>query len=201
LDINLVVKKMMAPNLTFHGMKEERMDIKRSLSVVMILAVAAGMLVIPAGSAMADEQVQTRSMIRSQDQVDEATQLRLRLKNQICNETGLTEEEVEAIEPLMAEALELNGGETEPIRKMVRKAVQVDCVGECLAERLRTQNMLMLKEQQAADGEKIMAREQLTTRTRTRDGEQSGGKTRSETRTQSRDRSGSGSGSGGGSGR
>ena len=166
---------------------------------MMVLAVTAGMLMVPAGSAFADEQVQTRSMIRSQDQVDEPTQLRLRLKNQICSETGLTAQEVEAVEPLLAQALELNGGETEPIRKMVRKAVQVDCVGECLAERLRTQNRLMLKDQQAADGEKLMAREQVTTRTRTRDGEQSGDMKRSETRTQSRDRSGSGSSSGGGS--
>ena len=168
---------------------------------MMIVALAVGLLVIPAGSAMAEEQVQTRSMIRSQDQVDEATQLRLRLKNQICNETGLTEEEVQAIDSLLEEALKLNGGETEPIRNMVRQAVQVDCVGECLEERLRIQNRLMLKDQQAAEGEKLMARKEVTTRTRTRDGEQSGDMTRSETRTQSRDRSGTGSTGGGNSAR
>lgn len=170
--------------MTFHRIKEEGMHTKRSFSVMMALAVTAGMIfLVPAGSAMADEQVQEQYRIHSQEQVKVMTQL----KKEIFSETGFTRKEVKAIQPLMAEALELNGGEIGSIMKILKEAGQDNCVGECLAERLRTQNRLMLKEQ-AADGEEMMAREKVNTRTHTRDSDSS-------------TRSGSGSSSGGHSAR
>jgi len=136
---------------------------------MMALAVTAGMFLVPAGSTMADEQVQEQYRIHSQEQVKVMTQL----KKQIRSETGLTAEEVEDIEPLMAEALDLNGGEIGSIMRILKGADRDNCVGECLAERLRTQNRLMLEEQQAIDGEKLMAREQVNTRTHARDSDAS----------------------------
>ena len=169
------------------------MNIKRSCTVCMVLVVTVSFLMVMVNSVLADEQIRTQSMITAQGQVDEATQLRLRLRSQLEKETGLSHEEIDAIDPLLEEALRLNGGDTEPLRKMVRSAVQADCVGECLMERLRTHNRLMLQEhKQLAEVEQVASQERLMTRTR--DGEQYGDLTRTETQT----RSGSGSGSGGG---
>jgi len=170
--------------------------------VWMILVMAIVFLAAPVKSVMAEEQVQTQSMIMAQGQFDDATQLRLRLKNQLRKETGLNLEEVEAIDPLLEEALRLNGSDPEPIRAMVRKALQMDCVGVCLMERLRTQNRLMLKEhKQSGEMEQAATQERTRTRTQTHDGEHSGMLTRTETRTQSESGSGSGAGNGNGKGK
>jgi hypothetical protein len=179
-------------------MKEGRMNIKRCCTVLMVIIFTMSFLVVSTGPAKAEEQIQTQSMIQAKGQVDEATQLMLRLKSQLGKETGLRAEELDAIDLLLAEALRLNGGDTEPIRKMVRKSVQVDCVGECLLDRLRTHNRLMLQEhKELADGEKLASQERVRTRTRTRDGEQSGDTTRTETQTRNQDDPGNGSGEGG----
>ena len=178
-------------------MKEGEMNIRRGWYTLAILLVTAAFITVTTGSVLAGEEIRTRSAIMAKERVDDPTALRLRLKSQLKKETGLNEEELEALDPILAQALELNGGDTEPIRKMVRRAVQIDCVGECLMARLQDQNRQMLQEKkQAAAGEHVEAREQLRIRTRTRDGEQSGEATRSETQTQTQDRSGSGDGTG-----
>ena len=180
------------------------MIIKRCCTVLMVMIFTMSFLVVSTGPVQAEEQIQTQSMIQAKGQVDEATQLRLRLRSQLKKETGLTDEELDAVDPLLAEALSLNGGETEPIRKMVRKSVQVDCVDECLLERLRTQNRLMLQEhKELAEDTKVASQDRLRTQTRTRDGEQSGDTTWTETQTQTQNQDGSGSvsGSGGGGGK
>ena len=173
------------------------MKIKTGYTVLMILIVAMVFLAVPVNTVLAQELIRTKSMIQTQDQVDEVTQLRLRLKSQLGKETGLRAEELDAIDPLLAEALRLNGGDTEPIKKMVRKSVQVDCVGECLVERLRTQNRVMLQEhKELAEDTKVASQDRLRTQTRTRDGEQSGDTTRTQTQTQTQNQDGSGSGNG-----
>ena len=178
-------------------MEEDRMNMKRIGTLIMVMIFAMSFFMVSNVPAQADEQIRTKSMIQAKDQVDEATQLRLRLRSQLKKETGLTDEELDAIEPVLAETLSLNGGDTEPIRKMVRKAVQVDCVDKCLMERLRTQNRLMLQEhKELAEGEKLASQERVRTRTRTRDGEQSGDTTRTETQTQTQNQDGSGNGGG-----
>ena len=178
------------------------MKIKTGYTVFMILVVTMVFLVVPVNTVLAQELIHTKSMIQTQDQVDEATQLRLRLRSQLKKETGLTDEELDAVDPLLTEALRLNGGDTEPIRRMVRKSVQVDCVDECLMERLRTQNRLMLQEhKELADDTKVASQDRLRTQTRARDGEQSGDTTRTETQTQNQNQDGSGSGSGKGEGK
>jgi hypothetical protein len=183
-------------------MKEDRMIIKRCCTVLMVMIFTMSFLVVSTGPVQAEEQTQTQSMIQAKGQVDEATQLRLQLRSQLKKETGLTDEELDVVDPLLAEALSLNGGQTEPIRKMVRKSLQVDCVNECLSERLRTQNRLMLQEHKEPAGDtKVASQDRLRTHTRTRDREQSGDTTRTETQTQNQDGSGSGSGGGGGKGR
>jgi uncharacterized membrane protein YgcG len=140
-------------------------------------------------------------MIQTREQTDEAIELQLRLRSQLKKETGLTDEELDALDPLLAEAISLNGGDTEPVRKMVRKSVQMDCVDDCLMERLRTQNRLMLQEhQEELEGGQVASQERVTTRTRTRDGDQSGDQTRTQTQTQSRSQDGSGEGNGGSGG-
>jgi len=175
---------------------------KRSCTVLMVMIFTVVFLVASTGPAKAEEQIQTKSMIRTQSQVDEATQLRLRLRSQLKKETGLTDEELDVVDPLLAEALSLNGGDTEPIRKMVRKSVQIDCVDECLMERLRTQNRLMLQEhKELADDAHVASQERVSTRTRTREGEQSGDLARTETQTQTRNQDGSGSDGGKGKGK
>ena len=140
-----------------------------------------------------------RTGMHTEDTTDEwrlfldITKQQIQGLNALEKETGLSNEEIDAIDPLLEEALRLNGGDTEPLRKMVRSADQADCVGECLMERLRTHNRLMLQEhKQFAEVEQVASQERLMTRTR--DGEQYGDLTRTETQT----RSGSGSGSGGG---
>ncbi len=178
------------------------MNIKGCCTVLMVMIFTLGFLVVSTGPVQADEQIQTQSMIQAKGLVDEATQLRLRLRSQLKKETGLTDEELDAVDPLLTEALRLNGGDTEPIRRMVRKSVQVDCVDECLMERLRTQNRLMLQEhKELADDTKVASQDRLRTQTRARDGEQSGDTTRTETQTQNQNQDGSGSGSGKGEGK
>jgi len=180
------------------------MSIKKSYSAFMILAVTMVFVMVMAVSAVAGEQVRTQSMITSEGQVDEATQLRLLLKNQLQKESGLSVENIAAIDPLLEEALRLNGGDTEAVRKMVRKSVQIDCVDECLMERLRKQNRQMLQEHKELRGEdQLASQERDRIRTQSRDGEQSGDLTRTETRTQTQsqtqDQTGSQGGSNGGS--
>jgi len=180
------------------------METRRSWIVIKIMFVMTAFLVATAGFAFAGEQIRSQSMIQAKEQTDEAAQLQLRLRSQLKKETGLTDEDLDALDPLLAEALRLNGGDTEPVRKMVRKSVQMDCIGDCLTERLRTQNRLMLLEhQQAVEAGQTASQERVTTRTRTREGDQSGDQTRTQTQTQSRsqDSSGEGSGSGGGGGK
>ena len=160
------------------------MNMKRIGIFLMVMAFVLSFLMVSIGPAQADEQIRTKSMVQAMDQLDEATQLRLRLRSQLKKETGLTDEELDAVDPLLTKALSLSGGDTEPIRKMVRKAVQMDCVDECLVERLRKHNRLMLQEhKELGEGEKLASRERVRTSTRTRDGEQSGDTTRTETRT------------------
>lgn len=175
---------------------------KRSCTVLMVMIFTVIFLVASPGPVNAEEQIQTKSMIQAKEQVDGATELRLRLRNQLMKEFGLESEELEAIDPILKEALRLNGGDTEPIRKMVRKALQIDCVGECLMERLRNHNRLMLQEHKQVDeNSQVASQERVTTRTRTRVGEQYGDLARTETQTQTRNQDGSGSGSQGGEGK
>ncbi|MDF1526929.1 MAG: hypothetical protein P1S59_11765 [bacterium] len=178
------------------------MIIKRCCTALMVMIFTMSFLVVSTGQVKAEEQIQTQSMIQAKGQVDEATQLRLRLRSQLKKETGLTDEELDAKDPFLAEALSLNGGQTEPIRKMVRKSLQVDCVTECFSERLRTQKRLMLQEhKELAEDNKVASQDRLRAQTRTRDGEQSGDTTRTETQTRTQNQDGSGSGSGGGGGK
>jgi hypothetical protein len=184
-------------------MKEGKMKIKSSLSVCTILLLTTAFVLLVAGSALAGEEVRTQTRITSQERLDDSLELRTRLKNQLRKETGLSEEDLQALDPVLAEALELNGQDAEALRMMVRKAVQIDCVGECLMDRLRDQNRQMLQDRKKdAEGDQLAVREETRTRTRTMDGDQSGESARSETQSQTRDGSGSGegSGSGGGSG-
>lgn len=184
-------------------MKEGKMKIKSSLSVCTILLLTTAFVLLVAGSTLAGEEVRTQTRITSQERLDDSLELRTRLKNQLRKETGLSEEDLQALDPVLAEALELNGQDAEALRMMVRKAVQIDCVGECLMDRLRDQNRQMLQDRKKdAEGDQLAVREETRTRTRTMDGDQSGESARSETQSQTRDGSGSGegSGSGGGSG-
>ena len=86
-------------------MKEDRMNIKGCCTVLMVMIFTLGFLVVSTGPVQADEQIQTQSMIQAKGLVDEATQLRLRLRSQLKKETGLTDEELDAVDPLLAEAL------------------------------------------------------------------------------------------------
>ena len=173
------------------------MNMKRIGTFLMVMIFALSFLMVSSEPAQADEQIRTKSMVQVKEQMDEGTQLRLRLRNQLKKETGLTDEELDAVDPLLTEALSLSGGDTEPIRKMVRKAVQMDCVDDCLVERLRKRNRQMLQEhKELGEGEKLASQERVRTRTRIRDGEQSGDATRTETRTQTQNQDGSGNGGG-----
>jgi len=178
------------------------MIIRVGFSLFTVVIVTMVFLAVPSSTVFADEQIRVQSMIQAKEKVEEPTLLRLRLRNQLKKETGLSEDELDAVDPLLAQALDLNGGDTEPIRLMMRKAVQVDCVGECLKERLRNHNRLILQEHAEA-GEKaaVASRERDRIRTGTRDHEQSDDQARTETRTQDRTRDGSADGGGRGSGK
>ena len=178
-------------------MKEGKMRIKPSCFTWAILMLTLVFTISVAGPTLAQEEVKVQSRIMSQEKMDDALALRTRLKNQLMKETGLSAEELETLDPALSEALELNGGDPEPIRIMIRKSVQIDCVGECLLERLRDQNMKMLQmKEKAEEGDQVAVREQIRTRTRTRDSEPSGDTIRSETQTQTQNGSGSGDGTG-----
>ena len=136
-------------------------------------------------------------------------QVQLRLRDQICDDTGLSKGELNKYEPLITEALELNGGDAEPIRNMFRKSVGEGCVDECLMERLRTRNRAM-KQEQKLDAEQTKTQERTRERTRDQTGEQSGEmnqeQNQEQNQKQNQEQTGeqgqnqSGSGSGGGKG-
>jgi len=194
---------MCSPSSTLGtGKREGKMIIRVGFSLFTVVIVTMVFLAVPSSTVFADEQIRVQSMIQAKEKVEEPTLLRLRLRNQLKKETGLSEDELDAVDPLLAQALDLNGGDTEPIRLMMRKAVQVDCVGECLKERLRNHNRLILQEHAEA-GEKaaVASRERDRIRTGTRDHEQSDDQARTETRTQDRTRDGSADGGGRGSGK
>lgn len=171
----------------------------RSFNVFFITAAVLSLLAATAGLAFAEEQIRTQSMIQAQDQADEATALRLRLRSQLKKETGLTEEQLDDLDPLLAEALNSNGQDAESLRKMVRKSVQMDCVGDCLMDRLR-EHIRLQDPDQIGDPDQTAARERMKTRTQLMDGDLSGEQNRTEARSEGHAGDGTGGSSGGGGG-
>jgi hypothetical protein len=135
------------------------------------------LLVLPAGS-LAQEQADT-SHVQS------------RLQERIMEDTGLDEGQMNWYGPLIRKALSLNGNDPVQVRSMFQKAVEDECVGDCLMERLRTWNRTMeRKREHLSDDNQLAAQERATEGSQDMTGDQ----LQDRTREQSRDMSG---GSGG----
>lgn len=127
----------------------------RSAVLILMGVVLSALLAMPV-PALSDDQDRIRSWRDGGDHLDDPM-IQLRLRGQIIDDTGLTESELEIYQPLIVEALSLNGGDAEQIREMFRKAVGDECVGDCLMERLRKWNRIMKQEQKQLDGDDQVA--------------------------------------------
>jgi hypothetical protein len=106
-------------------------------------------------------------------------------------DTGLDEGQMNWYGPLIRKALSLNGNDPVQVRSMFQKAVEDECVGDCLMERLRTWNRTMeRKREHLSDDNQLAAQERATEGSQDMTGDQ----LQDRTREQSRDMSG---GSGG----
>lgn len=160
-----------------------------------LLAVITACWMAAGGLALGDDQDQTRTQIKGGQHLEEPIKLQLMLRDQISKDTGLTQIQIDELEPLLVEAVNLYGGDTEPVRKMVRESVEAGCVGECLKERIRVRNREMTqtrKQIQTPEGDMVRerTRERTQERTETQTEEGSGG--------QNQEQSGSGGGNQGG---
>ncbi|MCJ7501309.1 hypothetical protein MUP29_13790 [bacterium] len=160
-----------------------------------LLAVLAACWMAVPGLALGDDQDQTRTQIKGGQHLDEPIKLQLKLRDQISKDTGLTQSQIDELEPLLVETVNLYGGDTEPVRKMVRESVEAGCVAECLQERIRVRNREMTqtrKQIQTPEGDMVreQTRERARERTETQTEEGSG--------EQNQEQSGSGEGGQGG---
>jgi len=140
---------------------------------LMVRCVAVSiLLVIPGTTFSADKEM-----------VKDKTMEKLMLRSCIIDDTGLSEAEMSWYEPLVLKALKLNGGDSESVREMFRKAVGDGCVGDCLMERLRNWNRAMKREQIQTDAEdQVAARERKQEQTQDMSGDQIGDKNQTRTR-------------------
>lgn len=168
----------------------------RSNILFAVLSVAAAIILVVPSMIFADDQDQTRDRIRGGQHLEEPIRLQLRLRDQIQDDTGLSGAQLDKLNPLLEEAINLNGGDTEPVREMVRKAVGEDCVNDCLMERLRTRNREMARERK-----RLLKAEGNMTRERTRERSRERSREPTEEQNQEGNVEGSGSDTEGGKGR
>ena len=166
------------------------MKFKGRNAVLVVMGVVLSALLAMPVSSLSDDQDRIQSWRDGGDHLDDP-KIQLRLRDQISDDTGLTESELEIYQPLIKEALSLNGGDSEQIRDMFRKAVGEDCVGDCLLQRLRIWNRTMIQEQKRPgdlhEAEKQeRTREQTRSRTGEQDGEPDGTQNQEQTREQER---------------
>lgn len=128
------------------------MKIKGRVIVFMIMGLAVLCFVGTSGTLLAAEVPGVPDQDRTQAWRDdgqhlEEPMLQQRDRDRIMDDTGLPEAEMVSMEPELAEAVALSGGDTGPVRKMIQKAVGENCVGDCLMERLRNWNRNMEQKQ------------------------------------------------------
>jgi len=134
------------------------MKIMSGKILVVVMCVAVSVLLAMPGVSFSDDpdQTQTRYWEDGGYHLDNL-QTKLRLRDCIIDDTGMSEAEMNWYEPLIAETLKLNGGDAKSVREMFRKAVGDECVGDCLMERLRKRNRVMKQEQKQLDGDDQVA--------------------------------------------
>ena len=165
------------------------MKFKDGSAVLILMGVVLSALLAMPVPALSDDQDRIRSWRDGGDHLDDPM-IQLRLRGQIIDDTGLTESELEIYMPLIEEALSLNGGDSEQIRNMFRKAVGEDCVGDCLMKRLRIWKRTMIEEQERfVDLDEAEVREKTREQTRSRTGEQDGEPDGTQTQEQTREHS------------
>ncbi len=98
-----------------------------------VAAVCAFAIGIPV-AGWADDKDRTRDQDRDL----------VKLRDQIHQETKLSQQELDALDPDLKEYLKNRGG-GEQVRQMIRTALQNNCKATCLGEMVRTMNRAMIQ--------------------------------------------------------